>query len=219
MLGLLFLHLQRACAHAGVLADLRQIGEEVARALLVMQGDLQGMIGLHQVMQLGRIRGLGSLRALPAHVGGSDRRLIPAHLFQDLVGVDLLDARQLAKQLGHLAVIVHFHRIGELGVALRRFGFHGVGIGHELRRAGHRRFSRRFGQRALRCAHAFRLRCGRGLLYLRFCARLGARLRVRFCARFRAPLRDFLGAFFRAHSANSASRSDGCFLPLPIGGW
>ena len=214
MLGLVLLHLQRAFAHPCVLGHSCQMREKVARALLVMQGDLQGVIRLHQVMQFGRVRGLGPFHTFPAHLDRSHGRLLPAHLLQDLVGVALLDARELAEQLGHLAVVVHFHGIGELRVALRRFHLHRIGMRHEVGRAGDRRaLPRRLGGSAFRRLR----RLGNGALR-RLCplrrdnglGLAGACLGYFF--------RALLHALFRTHSANSASRSDGRFLLLPTGG-
>jgi hypothetical protein len=51
----------------------------------------------------------------------------------------VLDARQLAEQLGDFAVVVLLHRVGELGVALRRLDLQRVRERHQLVHGAHRR--------------------------------------------------------------------------------
>ena len=136
MLVLFLDHLGGELAHLGIGGAGGDLGVEVAAANLVVQGQVQGLDGGHEVVEvvvlLGGV-GLGAAAGGPFEVPGWDLGqddALGARL--DLLGVEVAHARQVIKELGDLRVVVDGQVAGQFAVALGGLVFQFQGVGQEF---------------------------------------------------------------------------------------
>ena len=140
MLGLLLGHLGGEAPHLGVGGTGGDPGVEVATAEFIVQGQVHGLDGGHEVAELlvllGGI-GLGTAAGGPLVVPGRDlgQRDVPG-VFLDLLGMEVAHARQVFEEFGDLRVVVDAHVAGQLTVALGGLVLQFQGVGEEFTDAG-----------------------------------------------------------------------------------